>query len=144
MALSTKTLKALKDAGLESGDVALYSDEDLLGLPGVGPAVLADIRATYPAQVAPAALRPAPAEVLAGPDAIEDLTAAAMRVGVVKLAPEPAAPTPPEPPAAAVAEPPGCVCDQPFKVTRTRQRDSRIERYCDTCGAVQASAGGRA
>lgn len=136
MALSPKTLKVLKDAGLDQADVALFSDEDLLGLPGVGPAVLADIRATYPAQVAPAVLRPAPADVLAGPSAIEDLTAAAMRVGVVKPAPEPAAPTPPEPPAAAVVTTPGCTCAQPFRVTRTRQRAGRIERFCDACGAV--------
>lgn len=144
MALSLKTLKVLQGANLDAADVALFSDEDLLALPGVGPAVLADIRATYPAPVALPPEIPAWSDPVVGPDTIEDLTAAASRVGVSKPVPEPAAPTPVDtPPPAAAAVDPGCTCAQPFKVTRTRQRAGRQERYCDTCGAVQGTSGGR-
>lgn len=142
MALSTKTLKVLKDANLDGADVALFSDEDLLALPGVGPAVLADIRATYPAPAAGASV--ARSETAQG-DTIDDLVGAAVRAGVTAQAPlpppvEPTAPPPVGPPADLIAAgapaAPGCVCKQPFKVTRTRQRSGRIERYCDACGAV--------
>ena len=139
MALSTKTLKVLQAAGLEPGDVALFSDEDLLGVPGVGPAVLADIRAMYPAPETVAADPPEVlAEVLTSADTVEDLVAAAARVGVTS----PVAPPPSEPsaPAPSSTVTPGCTCDQPFRVTRTRQRAGRIERYCDVCGAVQGAA----
>lgn len=153
MALSAKTLKVLKEAGLEPGAVAGFSDEDLLGVPGIGPAVLADIRVMYPAPVAPAVLRPAPAEVLAGADTALDLAAAAERVGVSKPAPDPAAlppaalppaAPPPAPAAPAATVAPGCTCDQPFRVTRTRQRAGRTERYCDACGAVMGASPERA
>lgn len=143
MALSPKTLKVLKDAGLDGADVALFSDEDLLGLPGVGPAVLADIRATYPAPAAGASVERIEA---AGADTVDDLVGAAVRMGVTASdkAPVPAphvmAPAPVDPPASAAPVAPGCICGQPFRVTRTRQRAGRIERYCDTCGAVQGAS----
>ena len=133
MALSAKTLKVLKDAGLEPVDVALFSDEDLLGLPGVGPAALADIRATYPA---PGAAEMADAsEIVAVVEPVESLATAARKVlGGVAVEPAPSASAP------ATAEPPGCTCVQPFRVTRTRQRAGRIERYCDVCGAVMGAS----
>jgi len=130
--LSAKTLKVLKDAELDPVGVALFSDEDLLGVPGVGPAVLADIRAAYPA-AGVTAVDPAPLtkDAPADPPATEPKPA---------TTPKPAAQSPVEAQPVPSAAPSGCTCDQPFRVTRTRQRGGGIERYCDVCGAVMGAS----
>lgn len=113
MALSTKTLKVLEEAGVTVSDVVVMPDDELLGVPGVGPAVFRDIRREYAAPVDP---DPGQPEMPA-------VAPPAVRPEVV-----------PEPPAA-----PACTCSQPWRVTRTRRIGGRLERYCDTCGAIQGA-----
>lgn len=46
--LPTQILKALSKASLPPEDTTLYSDEDLLSIPGIGEAALIKIRELYP------------------------------------------------------------------------------------------------
>ena len=123
--LSERTATVLQEAGLSLEDTPDFSDEELLAVSGIGEKVLAEIRA---AQAEDAAGIPAEAAEEVPDDASEPEPEESESS---ETEPEDAAETPPAPPA-------GCTCTgQKFKVTRTRIRKGRLERYCEKCGAIK-------
>src|SRR3989337_2299002 len=112
MVLGERASKALRRAGKTLADTATMSDEDLLGLPGIGPPVLAELRASAP---------PVP------PSGAPAVSPAAVAIPAAAEAP-PDTPLPPVPASAPPVPPSGCRCPQTWRVTRTRTRAGRLER----------------
>ncbi len=115
---SERIIGILTEAGLALEDTPAFTDDDLLAIPGVGKSTLRTIRELVP------------------PDSPEEAPSGASDEQPDEPRPsepeaEPSVETAPEPPA-------GCTCTgQKWKITRTRMRKGKLERYCEKCGAIK-------